>query len=91
MMTGCIRPDPEALFTEVDGEAVLLDLRSGQYYGLDALGTRIWTLLGEHRSLAAVREALLAEYDVEEARLQADLETFVKSLVDAGLLRVTPE
>jgi hypothetical protein len=52
---------------------VLLNLETGIYFGLDPVGTRIWTLLREHESLQQVFEVLLQEYDVPEPVLKADL------------------
>jgi coenzyme PQQ synthesis protein D (PqqD) len=40
-----------------DSESVLLSLDAGMYYGLDPVGTRIWELIGEYRSLQLVFEA----------------------------------
>ena len=40
-----IRPSDEVLFQELQDESVLLDLKSGVYFGLDIVGTRIWQLL----------------------------------------------
>jgi PqqD family protein of HPr-rel-A system len=78
----------ENVFTqEIDGETVLLDRESGEYYGLDATGTEIWRLLREGKSPEETLEALLERYDVEEERLRADLELFLNALLDRGLLR----
>lgn len=77
------------LFREVDGEAVLLQLTSGRYYGLDTTGTRMWTLLADHGELAPVLEALIAEYDAEPARLERDLLELVERLVDCQLLELS--
>jgi ornithine carbamoyltransferase len=77
---------PETLFAqEVDGEMVLLDMRSENYYGLDAVATDIWRLLQEERNLEETVEALLEIYEVEESQLRRDLETFVSGLVEQGL------
>ena len=70
------------------GEAVLLDLASGTYFGLDEVGTRIWQLLGEHGSADAVVAALLDEYDVEEAQVRADLDRLIRELHGKGLVRI---
>ena len=61
---------PRVLFRNLDGEAVLLHLDSGKYFGLNEVGTRIWELLAEHRETGAVCRALLAEFDVPEERLR---------------------
>jgi hypothetical protein len=79
---------PDVLFQEVGGEAVLLDLKSESYFGLDDVGMRIWQLLQEQGSLCAVFDRMLAEYDVEPARLEADLLKHVGELADAGLVIV---
>ena len=76
----------EVLFQELDGEAVLLDLASESYFGLDDVGTRIWQLLQEHGSLRTVFDTMLDEYDVEPARLEEDLLKHVGDLADAGLV-----
>ena len=82
-------PSSEALFQEVGGEAVLLDLASERYFGLDPVGTRIWTLLGEDSRLQSVHERLCAEYDAEPDRIAADLLALVGKLAEAGLVEVS--
>jgi hypothetical protein len=72
----------------VDGEAVILGLTSGVYYGLDPVGTRIWELIKEPASVAQVRDALLAEYEVEPERCEADLLELLQRLLDEGMIEV---
>jgi len=78
-------PDDIA-FRDIAGEAVVLNLSTGIYFGLDAVGTRIWHLLAEHGSSEPVVNALLAEYDVEEGRLRRDVEALIQHLLDKGLV-----
>lgn len=85
----CLAPSPETVWRELDGEAVILHLESGQYYGLDPVGTRIWSLLGDHprpRDLAAV---LAGEYDVSPRRLEADVLELLTRLAERKLIHVT--
>jgi hypothetical protein len=78
----------EVLLQEIEGEAVLLDLKSECYFGLDAVGTRIWRLIEQDGDLGTVRQTLLSEFDVEPDRLERDLETLVGQLIDAGLVHI---
>ena len=80
-------PD-EVLFQDLDGEAVLLNLQSGKYFGLDLVGTRVWNLLVEYGALPTTYQALLEEYDVDEDRLQSDLLALVDQLAAHGLIRL---
>jgi hypothetical protein len=75
---------------ELDGEAVILDLESGTYFGLDPVGTRIWSLLQKNGSLRETFEMIQQEYEVEPNRLEEDLLRLVKELYAKGLLRLAP-
>ena len=80
---------PEALFQELEGETVLLNLQSERYYGLDDVGTRMWQLLAENGDVAAAFAQLMKEYDVDAAQLEADLAALIGRLAEAGLLTIT--
>ena len=58
---------------ELDGETVILNLSSGTYFGLNAVGTRVWQLLESHTSLKEVLDTMGDEFEVEAAMLEADL------------------
>ena len=79
---------PGVLFRDLDGEAVLLELDSGRYFGLNETGTRIWHLLQEHGSLEPTLRAMLDEYDVAEDCLRRELLSFVETLSSRRLLEV---
>lgn len=79
---------PEAMFQEISGEGVILDLASSTYFGLDEVGVRLWQLLQADSSLQAALDTLLSEYDVEQLQLEQDLSRLVGQFVDAGLATV---
>ena len=72
---------------ELGGEAVVLNLDTGIYYGLDLVGTQVWRLLQQPRSLPELRDLITDEFDVTPDRCGADLHAFVGSLKTHGLLR----
>ena len=77
---------PDVLFQEVSGELVLLDLSSESYFGLDAIGARIWGLLESGASVGNVLDTLMEEYEVERGTLEADLGELLDKLAEAGLI-----
>ena len=80
---------PEAvLHQQLGEETVLLHLGTERYYGLDEVGSRVWQLLREHRTLDPIVAALLSEYEVEETTLRRDLERILDELADLGLIHV---
>ena len=73
---------------EVDGEMVLLDMNSENYFGLDAVGTDIWQAMQEKATLQEELEVLLDQYEVEEEVLKKDHVSFVENLEESGLVEV---
>ena len=73
---------------EVDGEMVLLDMESENYFGLDEVGTAIWQAMQEKETLKEVLDTLLEQYEVEAEMLENDLSDFVGKLVESGLVKV---
>lgn len=74
---------------QVGDEAVILDLSSGTYFGLDPIGARVWQLLADGANLPQVVTTLLAEYEVAQEQLQQDVQALVDDLVTRGLVHVS--
>ena len=83
-----VQLNDDVLFQEVGGEAVLLNLGTESYFGLNDVGTRIWILLSEGNSLQEVRDKLCAEFNVTPEQLQLDLLSLVDEMAKAGLKAV---
>jgi hypothetical protein len=80
-----------AIFRELDGEAVLLNLDTGIYFGLDEVGTRMWQLIERHSRLDAVRDAIVGEFDVDAPTAERDLLALAESLRAKGLVTVAKD
>jgi Coenzyme PQQ synthesis protein D (PqqD) len=78
------------LIRHLDGESVLLNLKSERYFGLDTTGTRMWELVTTEPSVGLAFEKLLAEFDVEPEPLRIHLNELLSGLVENGLLQVLP-
>jgi hypothetical protein len=79
----------DQVWRELDGEAIVLNLETGVYYGLDPVGARIWSLLQEPIRVEQICQKLLDEYDVERTACQEDLLALLKGMADSGLIQVT--
>ena len=74
---------------ELEGEAVILNLESGVYFGLNEAGARIWALIQQYGSLRKVLEAMQQEYEVAPQTLESDLLRLVEELQAKGLVCVS--
>ena len=78
----------DVVFREIDGESVLLDLASGEYYGLNEVGTRIWSWLVERERPDEMVSRLAQMYAVDVGVLERDLLELLGELWDRGLVRL---
>ncbi|MDY0039054.1 MAG: PqqD family peptide modification chaperone [Desulforhabdus sp.] len=78
----------ENILADLGGEAVILSMTSGTYYGLDSVGLRIWSLLGQPKTLKQLKESLIEEYDVEPEKCDCELRIFLSKLADQSLIRL---
>ncbi|MBU0515535.1 MAG: lasso peptide biosynthesis PqqD family chaperone [Proteobacteria bacterium] len=77
--------------TEMDGETVLLSVESGHYYGMDPVGSRIWALIEEPRTVSNLCRALTEEYEVEGEQCQRDVIQYLVKLIRENLVKAVDE
>ena len=83
-----VRVAPDVLFRMVSDEAILVNLNTEVYLGLNPVGARMWSALTDAPSIDAAYRALLSEYEVEPGRLRADLEELLGQLLGQKLIEV---
>jgi hypothetical protein len=71
---------------QLSGEAIILDIESGTYFGLNEVGARIWEMLESGETLEAVCARLLEEFEVSREQLQGDVLALVDELKDRRLI-----
>ena len=75
---------------QVGDDMVFLDLAGGRYMSLNPVGARIWELIAEGRSIRAVCDAMVEEYEVSRDVLEADVLRLAGELVEEGLMEERP-
>jgi hypothetical protein len=74
----------------LDQEAVLLNLNTERYFGLDPVGTRMWQLVTSAATIDAAYEQLMEEFDVEPQVLRANLSELLSHIAENGLIATQP-
>lgn len=75
---------------DLDGKVVLLSIENGEYYNMNEVGSRIWALIEQPMTVAALVDRLLGEFEVERATCEAEVAVFLEQLRKDGLLKVVP-
>ena len=72
--------------TELEGEAVILSLADGVYYGLDGVGAMVWERLREPTRVADLVDAVTAAFPVDRETAERDLLALLAELAERGLV-----
>ena len=81
----------EQISSELAGEAVILNLKSGVYYGLNPVGASIWNLIQKPTSVREIRDAILEEYNVDFDECDRDVKALLEQLQEQGMIEVQHE
>ena len=87
-----VRRNPEAVFRKLaEGSgAVLLDLKSAEYFGVNDFGAEIWNRLEEGVRFDALLDGLRSDLDDPPAELEADVAEFLDALRQRDLVILDP-
>ena len=83
---GLIKPGSQVIFGEYEGQIVIGNLATQESFCLTGVGADIWQAIAQHGDVEQVVTSLLSSYDVEEATLRCDVETFIDELYAQGLV-----
>src|SRR5688500_20354341 len=75
---------------DLDGEAAVLNLATGTYYGLDRVGATIWQHIQKPASVRAIGDAPVTQYEVDAATAKSDLVSFLTEMMHEGLVELMP-
>ncbi|MBW4602452.1 MAG: lasso peptide biosynthesis PqqD family chaperone [Calothrix sp. FI2-JRJ7] len=81
----------QQISSDLGGEAVILNLKSGVYHGLNEVGASIWKLIQEPRTIEEIKQKLLEEYDVEPEQCESDVIELLENLLVAELIVINNE
>jgi len=79
-MTRYKRNEGNFLISQLGSELVLMDTKSGNYLGINTVGTHIWNLLADSKSITDLVTELTSQFEVTEAQCQVEVERFLSKL-----------
>jgi Coenzyme PQQ synthesis protein D (PqqD) len=82
----CFSVSEDALFRQIENEAVLMHISSGMYYSLNETGIPFWEALRDRQPLQTAVDRILASYDVELSQVLQDLHLFLTALLEYNLV-----
>jgi Coenzyme PQQ synthesis protein D (PqqD) len=78
----------EQVSSDLAGESVILNLKTGTYYGLNTVGSSIWLLIQEPKAVQDICEAILQEYDIDSQTCEQDVKALLTDLLNAQLVEI---
>ncbi|WP_026082612.1 PqqD family peptide modification chaperone [Mastigocladopsis repens] len=81
----------EQISSDLGGEAVILNLKSGVYHGLNEMGAQVWNLIQQPKVVKDIKQVILEEYEIEPEVCMSDLLALLNDLRTTGLIEVKNE
>ena len=76
---------PHQVYTTLGSEAVVLELQASNYFGMNDVGTAVWTFLQQPREVSDVIKYIVNNYEVSAEQAEVEILSFLQNLVDKGL------
>jgi len=76
--------------TEVDGETVILSIDEGRYFGINAIGSRIWALIEPPIRIDDLITALMQEFEIDRPNCTADVLEFIDEMQKQNIVKILP-
>ena len=83
-----MRTARDTVSCELDGETAILNVQSGDYYGLDEVGASVWRIMSQPHTVAEIIREITSEYDVDPAQCEGDLISLISKLASHGLVEI---
>jgi hypothetical protein len=87
-LNSVVQASPGQVSCDLEGDAAILNPKTGAYYRLDRVGALVWKLIEQPRTVASVHDAVLGAYEVEAERCERDLFELLRRLAGEGLIEV---
>lgn len=81
----------EHLYSNLNGEAVILSLKNGKYYGINAIGTFIWSMIQNPISFQDIQTTVMQKYNVDEATCRQEVLSFLEKMAEEDLIEIVDE
>lgn len=78
----------DMLSAEIGGEAVMMSIENGAYFGLNPVATRIWDLIEQPKTIAELVQTITDEYDVSAEQAAEDVQIFVADMIERGIAQL---
>jgi hypothetical protein len=86
-----VRQGLDAVSNRLGDGGVVVNLRTNRIFELNATGMRAWELIGEGHTRGEIERRLESEFEVEPARVRAELSTLLADLAREGLVDADPD
>ena len=86
-----VQRNREVMAAEAGQDLVMVSIENGLYYGVSDIAREVWVAIEHPKRISDLITDLLATYNVDRARCEAETLSFLKDLLSEHLLQVKNE
>jgi hypothetical protein len=91
-MQTILKRNPEPLAVDMDGETVMMDMESGNYFGINSVGSYIWNLLENECTLQSILDSVQQHFEINnDDTVEADITAFLSDMLEQNLIETADE
>ena len=84
--TSALSRNIEIITNEIDDEILMMSIEDGKYYGLNAVGSEIWKMLDEPKSIEEIIPALKEIFDIDDETCRKESLDFIESMIKNNII-----
>ena len=78
----------DIVFSDIDGDVIMMSIQKGKYYSMEEIGSRIWELIKDDMEVSTLCKVLCEEYNIEKEQCKIDVLKFLNDLAEENLIHV---
>lgn len=80
--------EPNVVHETIEGETILLNLGTGNYYSIEWPGTVVWDLIAKTGDAQGIRDALVAANNDKQSEVEKTYSRFIETLIEEELVAI---
>jgi hypothetical protein len=86
-----VQRNADVMAAEAGSDLVMVSIVNGLYYGVSDIAREVWEAIEHPKKISDLIDDLLARYNVDKSRCEAETLSFLQDLLSEQLLQVKNE
>ena len=77
------------VFSDHEGEKVILNVETGKYFKLNSIGSRVFNLMAQNKNIESIIKLIKKDFDLNTDAIEEDVLAFINQCKDFDLVKLS--